>query len=114
MANYSGGWTALGDPTRRAIFARLADRPQACRWARVLVYEAPNRIVISWDISPRWQLETNLARTSAVEIRFIAQSSGRELERRQLDGHGQDWEAEREAVRSEGGWPLYLKRSAGD
>jgi DNA-binding transcriptional ArsR family regulator len=23
------GWTALGDPTRRAIFERLADRPQA-------------------------------------------------------------------------------------
>jgi DNA-binding transcriptional ArsR family regulator len=23
------GWTALGDPTRRAIFERIADRPQA-------------------------------------------------------------------------------------
>jgi DNA-binding transcriptional ArsR family regulator len=23
------GWTALGDPTRRAIFERLAERPQA-------------------------------------------------------------------------------------
>lgn len=26
---YQNGWTALGDPTRRAIFERLADRPQA-------------------------------------------------------------------------------------
>lgn len=25
----SEGWTALGDPTRRAIFEALADRPQA-------------------------------------------------------------------------------------
>jgi DNA-binding transcriptional ArsR family regulator len=25
----TSGWTALGDPTRRAIFERLADRPQA-------------------------------------------------------------------------------------
>jgi DNA-binding transcriptional ArsR family regulator len=25
----SNGWTALGDPTRRAIFERLVDRPQA-------------------------------------------------------------------------------------
>jgi DNA-binding transcriptional ArsR family regulator len=25
----SNGWTALGDPTRRAIFERLAERPQA-------------------------------------------------------------------------------------
>ena len=30
MATYRiDGWTALGDPTRRAIFERLADRPQA-------------------------------------------------------------------------------------
>jgi DNA-binding transcriptional ArsR family regulator len=30
VATYqSDGWTALGDPTRRAIFERLADRPCA-------------------------------------------------------------------------------------
>ena len=30
MLTYRGdGWTALGDPTRRAIFEHLADRPQA-------------------------------------------------------------------------------------
>ena len=30
MATYrADGWAALGDPTRRAIFERLADRPQA-------------------------------------------------------------------------------------
>jgi DNA-binding transcriptional ArsR family regulator len=27
MTYRADGWTALGDPTRRAIFARLADRP---------------------------------------------------------------------------------------
>ena len=30
MTTYrASGWTALGDPTRRAIFERLADRPRA-------------------------------------------------------------------------------------
>jgi len=29
MANQLAGLTALGDPTRRAIFERLADRPRA-------------------------------------------------------------------------------------
>jgi DNA-binding transcriptional ArsR family regulator len=29
MTNQLGGLTALGDPTRRAIFERLADRPSA-------------------------------------------------------------------------------------
>jgi DNA-binding transcriptional ArsR family regulator len=29
MTYRADGWTALGDPTRRAIFARLAEHPQA-------------------------------------------------------------------------------------
>jgi uncharacterized protein YndB with AHSA1/START domain len=84
-----------------------------CRWARVLAYEPPQRVVISWDISPQWQIETNLERTSEVEIRFIAESSQRtrvELEHRHLERHGEGWEAERDAVRGDGGWPLYLQR----
>jgi DNA-binding transcriptional ArsR family regulator len=28
QAHQADGWTALGDPTRRAIFERLAERPQ--------------------------------------------------------------------------------------
>ena len=29
QTNRADGWTALGDPTRREIFERLADRPRA-------------------------------------------------------------------------------------
>jgi uncharacterized protein YndB with AHSA1/START domain len=86
-----------------------------CRWARVLAYEPPNRIVISWDISPQWQIETDPEKTSEVEVRFISESAGRtrvELEHRNLDRHGAGWEQTREAVDSEGGWPLYLQRFA--
>jgi uncharacterized protein YndB with AHSA1/START domain len=84
-----------------------------CRWARILAYEPPNRLVISWDIDPRWQLETDPEKTSEVEVRFIAEGAGRtrvELEHRHLDRHGDGWEAVREGVDSEGGWPLYLGR----
>jgi uncharacterized protein YndB with AHSA1/START domain len=86
-----------------------------CRWARVLVYEPPNRVVISWDISPRWQIETDPEKTSDVEVRFIAETPERtrvELEHRNLDRHGDGWEAVREGVDSEGGWPTYLRRFA--
>ena len=31
MAYATSGWTALGDPTRRAIFERLLERPHAVR-----------------------------------------------------------------------------------
>jgi uncharacterized protein YndB with AHSA1/START domain len=86
-----------------------------CRWARVLAYERPNRVVISWDISPQWQIETDLSKTSEVEVRFLAESPERtrvELEHRNLDRHGEGWDGMRAAVDSEGGWPLYLERFA--
>ena len=86
-----------------------------CQWARVLVYEPPERVVFSWDISPQWQLESDLEKTSEVEVRFIAETPERtrvELEHRNLDRHGAGWESERDGVGGEGGWPLYLKRFA--
>jgi len=86
-----------------------------CRWARVLAYEPPNRVVISWDISPQWQLETDLEKASEVEVRFVSEAPERtrvELEHRNLERHGAGWEGMRDAVDSEGGWPLYLARFA--
>jgi uncharacterized protein YndB with AHSA1/START domain len=87
----------------------------ACRWARVLAYEPPDRVVISWDISPQWQIETDLQKTSEVEVRFTRETPERtrvELEHRMLDRHGDGWEAVREGVDNEGGWPTYLRRFA--
>jgi uncharacterized protein YndB with AHSA1/START domain len=86
-----------------------------CRWARVLAYEPPNRLVISWDIGPNWQIEKDLEKTSEVEVRFIAETHERtrvEVEHRNLDRHGDGWEQTRDAVDSDGGWPLYLQRFA--
>jgi uncharacterized protein YndB with AHSA1/START domain len=96
------------------IYDRGVDGSE-CRWARVLAFEPPNRVVFSWDISPQWQIETDLDKTSEVEVRFIAESPDRtrvELEHRNLDRHGDGWEQEREGVRGEQGWPLYLDRFA--
>jgi uncharacterized protein YndB with AHSA1/START domain len=86
-----------------------------CRWARVLAYEPPDRVVISWDITPQWQIETDPDKTSEVEVQFIAETPERTrvvLEHRNLDRHLEGWEAVREGVDSEGGWPLYLQRYA--
>jgi uncharacterized protein YndB with AHSA1/START domain len=84
-----------------------------CHWARVLAYEPPDRVVISWDINPQWQIETDRAKTSEVEVKFIAEAPDRtrvQLEHRNLDRHLEGWEAVREGVDSEGGWPMYLQR----
>jgi uncharacterized protein YndB with AHSA1/START domain len=86
-----------------------------CHFARVLAYEPPTRVVISWDINPQWSIETDQAKTSEVEVRFIAESPGRtrvELEHRNIDRHGEGWDLVRDGVDGENGWPLYLRRFA--
>ena len=75
------------------IYDRGVDGSE-CRWARVLAYEPPNRVVFSWDISPQWQIETDHDKTSEVEVRFVAEGPERtrvELEHRNLDRHGEGW-----------------------
>ena len=86
-----------------------------CRWARVLAYEPPTRVVFSWDISPQWQIETDPDNASEVEVRFIVETPQRtrvELEHRNIDRHGPGWQAVSDAVEADAGWPLYLARYA--
>jgi uncharacterized protein YndB with AHSA1/START domain len=93
------------------IYDRGVDGSE-CRWARVLAYEPPDRVVFTWDISPHWQVERDPERASEVEVRFVAETSERtrvELEHRNLDRHGDGWEGMREGVGGDQGWPLYLK-----
>jgi uncharacterized protein YndB with AHSA1/START domain len=96
------------------IYDRAVDGSE-CRWARILAFEPPNRVVFTWDISPRWQIETNPDLTSEVEVRFFVETPERtrvELEHRNLDRHGYGWESVRDGVDNEAGWPLYLLRYA--
>jgi uncharacterized protein YndB with AHSA1/START domain len=98
-----------------SIYDRGVDGSE-CHWARVLAFEPPDRLLFSWDIDPRWQIESDPERTSEVEVRFIAagpESTRVELEHRNLERHGEGWEQMRDGVDSEGGWPLYLQRYAG-
>jgi uncharacterized protein YndB with AHSA1/START domain len=96
------------------IYDRGVDGSE-CHWARVLAYEPPNRVLLSWDISPTWQIEANPDKTSEWEVRFIAETPSRtrlELEHRHLERHGEGWEGVRAGVGGDQGWPLYLQRFA--
>jgi len=114
----------LGVPIAETVFERrvgghIYDRGvdgTECRWARVLAYESPKRLLLSWNISPQWQVETDLNRTSEWEVRFIAETEGRtrvEIEHRKLERHGEGWEGVRDGVNTDRGWPLYLQRFHG-
>jgi len=94
------------------IYDRGVDGSE-CRWARVLVYQPPHRLVFSWDISLQWQIELDPTRTSEVDVRFTAEGPSRtrvELEHRHIDRHGDGWEQMRDAVGSPDGWAVGLRR----
>jgi uncharacterized protein YndB with AHSA1/START domain len=100
------------------VGGRLYDRGvdgSECRWARVLAFEPPHRVVLSWDISPQWQIESDPAKTSEWEVRFVGETPQRtrvEIDHRNLDRHGEGWEGVRDGVGGDQGWPLYLSRYA--
>jgi uncharacterized protein YndB with AHSA1/START domain len=113
----------LGVPIAETVFeprvgGHIYDRGldgTECRWARVLAYDPPDRVVFSWDISPQWQIEADPANASEVEVRFMAESPERtrvELEHRHIERHGPGWEGVSQGVDSDQGWPLYLDRYA--
>jgi uncharacterized protein YndB with AHSA1/START domain len=96
------------------IYDRGTDGSE-CRWARILAFDPPTRVVFSWDISPQWTIETEPDNTSEVEVTFIATGPNctrLELEHRHIDRHGTDWPAVSDGVAHDQGWPLYLQRYA--
>jgi uncharacterized protein YndB with AHSA1/START domain len=115
-----GGWWDADKHILRAPLAEMEFQPfvggqiidrgidgSECRWARVLAYDPPHRVVFSWDINVQWQIETDPDRCSEVEITFGALEDGStrvQLTHRHLDRHGPGWETMRDAVA--GGWSL--------
>jgi uncharacterized protein YndB with AHSA1/START domain len=111
----------LGAPIAETVFeprvgGSIVDRASdgsECRWARILAFDPPDRVVFSWDISPQWTIEADKAHSSEVE--FYAESPTRtrvQLEHRHIDRHGPGWEAITGGVDGPQGWPLYLDRYA--
>jgi uncharacterized protein YndB with AHSA1/START domain len=119
-----GSWWPAGHHILEAQLAEMVFEPRVgghvydrgvdgseCRWARVLVYKPPTRVMISWDINLQWQLETDPKRTSEVDVSFTAESPDRtrvDLEHRNLDRHGDGWPTLRDAVGSPDGWAVGL------
>ena len=115
-----GSWWNPGHHILQADLAEMVFEPRAgghiidrgtdgseCRWSRVLAYEPPHRVCFSWDISLRWELETDPARASEIDVTFTADGPDRTrvvLTHRHLDRHGDGWQAMRDAVGA--GWSL--------
>lgn len=96
---------AVIEPRVGGRWYERGDDGSTCDWGRVLSWEPPSRLVLSWEISADWQHDPNLK--TEVEVRFIAEGKGGtrvELEHRHLDRYRARRDEMRGIFDSEGGW----------
>ena len=84
-----------------------------CDWGRVLAWEPPSRLLLTWDIDASWQFDPKL--NTELEVRFIAEGRGTrvELEHRRLDRYGERRDEVRAIFDAEGGWGKLLEMFSG-
>jgi uncharacterized protein YndB with AHSA1/START domain len=91
-------------------YERGADGSE-CDWGRVLVWEPPQRLVVTWQINGQWQYDPDPGHASEIEVRFTSEGPEQtavELEHRLLHrlAGGQ---AIRDVILSGGGWAAILE-----
>lgn len=91
-----------------------------CDWGRVLAWEPPHRLLLTWQINGEWQYDPDPEHASEIEVRFSPDGPDQttvELTHRHLDRlvGGQ---ALRDGIMGGGGWTamleLFAKATAND
>lgn len=95
---------AVVEPFQGGRWYEKDDDGSECDWGRVLAWEPPGRLVLSWEITADWQHDVALH--TEVEIRFASESGGTRvsLEHRSLSAYGARAEEMRGIFDSQGGW----------
>ncbi|MFC9893603.1 SRPBCC family protein [Nocardia sp. NPDC127579] len=86
-----------------------------CDWGRVLVWEPPHRLVLTWQINGHWQFDPDPARASEIEVRFTAESPEQTtvtLEHRHIDRLVEGRAMAQTIVEGGGGWSTVLEAFA--
>ena len=100
---------AVIEPRVGGRWYERGDDGSTCDWGRVLSWEPPSRLVLSWEINADFQHDPNLK--TEVEVRFLAEGKDGtrvELEHRYLDRYGARRDQMRGIFDSEGGWSALL------
>jgi uncharacterized protein YndB with AHSA1/START domain len=86
-----------------------------CDWGKVLVYEPPSRLVLTWQLNSEFKYDPDLSHASEVEVRFT-EADGKTtvyFEHRHIERLGAGAEDLAKSIAAEDGWPgildLYVK-----
>lgn len=95
---------AVIEPRVGGRWYERGDDGTSCDWGRVLAWEPPARLVLSWQITADWKHDPTL--NTEVEVRFIAEGEDTrvELEHRGLEHYGARSQEMRGIFDSAMGW----------
>ena len=84
-----------------------------CDWGHVLLWDAPNRVTLMWQLSAQFRFDRSIE--TEVDVRFTAldaHTTRVDLEHRGLDAYGPDAPAMRATFDSPNGWNGMLEHYA--
>lgn len=91
-------------------YERTADG-KAADWGKVLRWQPPNRVSLSWQIGIGFVPEPNPQRASRVDVTFVETERVRTtvtVVHSEFERHGEGWASMRDGVAGDGGWPGIL------
>jgi uncharacterized protein YndB with AHSA1/START domain len=87
----------------------ISEDGSECNIGRVLVWEPPTRLVLSWQLTAEWKFDPNFL--TEIEVTFTAEGIKKTkvvLEHRKLDAYGPAAPAIREMIGADTGWGLIV------
>jgi hypothetical protein len=99
------------EPRKNGRWFEVAADGSECPWGEVLVWEAPRRLVLGWQLTAKWEYDASFL--TEVEVTFTAEGPRRtrvDLEHRNLERYGEAAEAHRRSLDSNDGWMLILEQ----
>jgi uncharacterized protein YndB with AHSA1/START domain len=97
---------AVVEPRAGGRWYEKGEDGSECDWGRVLAYEPPTRLLLTWQISAAWAFDAGLH--TEVEVTFERDGDGATrvtLEHRGLEQYGPAEATIREILGSPAGWP---------
>jgi uncharacterized protein YndB with AHSA1/START domain len=108
VGHHIGGkepYQVIIEPKTGGRWFERADDGSECNWGRVLAWEPPQRVLLSWDINADWKYQPGLG--SEVEVVFHREGPEKTrvvLEHRKLEVFGEKAEQIRQMMEGEGAW----------
>jgi uncharacterized protein YndB with AHSA1/START domain len=102
--------TAILEPRQGGRWYEQGVDGSECDWGRVLAWEPPQRLVVTWQINGQWQYDPDPEHASEIDVRFRAEGSAETTVEVEHSGFEKvvGGQTIHDTINGGGGWTLLL------